>query len=163
MLYAGVDYHREFTNLITMNERGEIITQKKLPGNGEIVDFLKSLDRSMETAGCDLCPAFILSVENKTIFMSVILEATTGFEPVNRGFADPCLNHLATSPHQTKVLRFLTSALLFYFKFRHDARASLPRAYRNPSCHCKKSRPVGTTCLHAGVRYGTQAWQSLYM
>ena len=26
------------------------------------------------------------------------LEATSGFEPLNRGFADPCLNHLATSP-----------------------------------------------------------------
>jgi hypothetical protein len=26
------------------------------------------------------------------------LEATGGFEPPNRGFADPRLNHLATSP-----------------------------------------------------------------
>jgi hypothetical protein len=28
------------------------------------------------------------------------LEATSGFGPLNRGFADPCLNHLATSPFQ---------------------------------------------------------------
>jgi hypothetical protein len=27
-----------------------------------------------------------------------LMEATSGFEPLNRGFADPCLNHLATSP-----------------------------------------------------------------
>ena len=26
------------------------------------------------------------------------LEATVGFEPTHRGFADPRLNHLATSP-----------------------------------------------------------------
>ena len=32
------------------------------------------------------------------------LEATTGFEPVNRDFADPRLNHLATSPRQSKLV-----------------------------------------------------------
>jgi len=41
MLYTGVDYHRRFSYLTTMNEKGEIIAQKKLPSNGEIVDFLK--------------------------------------------------------------------------------------------------------------------------
>ena len=41
MLYTGVDYHRRFSYLTTMNEKGEIIAQKKLPSNHEIVDFLK--------------------------------------------------------------------------------------------------------------------------
>jgi hypothetical protein len=40
------------------------------------------------------------------------LEATGGFGPPNRGFADPRLNHLATSP---------SSALLFYSKIKNDA------------------------------------------
>jgi transposase len=33
-----------------MNEKGEVIAQKKLPSNGEIVDFLKSFGESMEVA-----------------------------------------------------------------------------------------------------------------
>ena len=33
-----------------MNDRGEIISQKKLPSNGQIVDFLKEFDDSMEVA-----------------------------------------------------------------------------------------------------------------
>jgi transposase len=50
MLYTGIDHHRSFSYLTTMNERGEIIAQKKLPSNGEIVDFLKSLGQTMEIA-----------------------------------------------------------------------------------------------------------------
>jgi len=50
MLYTGIDYHRSFSYLTTMNEKGEIISQKKLPSNGEIIDFLKSLGESMEIA-----------------------------------------------------------------------------------------------------------------
>jgi transposase len=50
MLYTGIDYHRSFSYLTTMNEKGEIISQKKLPSNGEIIDFLKSFGESMEIA-----------------------------------------------------------------------------------------------------------------
>jgi len=31
-----------------MNENGEIITQKKLPSNGEIIDFLKSFGQEIQ-------------------------------------------------------------------------------------------------------------------
>jgi transposase len=50
MLYTGVDYHRSFSYLTTMNDKGEIITQKKLPSNGEIVDFLKEFGEEMAVA-----------------------------------------------------------------------------------------------------------------
>lgn len=50
MLYTGVDYHKSFSYLTTMNEKGEIINQKKLPSNGEIVDFLKGFGEDMEIA-----------------------------------------------------------------------------------------------------------------
>jgi len=50
MLYTGVDYHRSFSYLTTMNDKGEIIGQKKLPSNGEIVDFLKEFGEEMEVA-----------------------------------------------------------------------------------------------------------------
>ena len=50
MLYTGVDYHRSFSYLTTMNDKGEIVTQRKPPSNGEIVDFLKSFRESMEVA-----------------------------------------------------------------------------------------------------------------
>ncbi len=46
----GVDHHRSFSYLTTINEKSEIIAQKKLPSNGEIVDSLKSFGESMEIA-----------------------------------------------------------------------------------------------------------------
>jgi transposase len=50
MLYTGLDFHRSFTYVTTMNNKGEIIGQKKLPSNGEIVDYLKEFKDSMEVA-----------------------------------------------------------------------------------------------------------------
>ena len=35
----------------------------------------------------------------------IILEAASGFEPENNGFADRCLSHLAMPP---KILRLIT-------------------------------------------------------
>jgi transposase len=50
MLYIGIDYHRSFSYLTTMNEKGEIINQKKIHSNGEIVDFLEECGEEMEIA-----------------------------------------------------------------------------------------------------------------
>jgi len=50
MLYTGIDYHRSFSYLTTMDEKGEIIGQKKLPSNEEIVEFLKEFGEEMEIA-----------------------------------------------------------------------------------------------------------------
>ena len=50
MLYTGLDFHRSSTYITTMNEKGEIIGQKKLPSNGEIVDYLKEFEDGMEVA-----------------------------------------------------------------------------------------------------------------
>ena len=48
MLYTGLDYHRSFSYITTMNDKGEIVGQKKLPSNGEIADFLKDFGGRME-------------------------------------------------------------------------------------------------------------------
>ena len=50
MLYTGLDYHRSLSYITTMNDKGKIIRQKKLPSNGEIVDFLKEFGERMEVA-----------------------------------------------------------------------------------------------------------------
>jgi len=41
MLYTGLDLHKSFSYITTMNDKGEILGQKKLPSNGEVVEFLK--------------------------------------------------------------------------------------------------------------------------
>jgi len=50
MLYTGLDLHKSFSYMTTMNDKGEIVGQKKLPSNGEILDFLKGFEGSMEVA-----------------------------------------------------------------------------------------------------------------
>jgi transposase len=50
MLYTGLDFHRSFTYVTTMDEKGDILGQKKLPSNGEIIDYLKKFEDSMEVA-----------------------------------------------------------------------------------------------------------------
>lgn len=41
MLYRGLDFHRSFPYITTMNENGEVIVHKRLPSNAEIVEFLR--------------------------------------------------------------------------------------------------------------------------
>jgi len=50
MLYTGLDLHKSFSYITTMNDKGEIIGQKKLPSNGEVVEFLKEFGERMEVA-----------------------------------------------------------------------------------------------------------------
>ena len=47
MLYTGLDLHKSFSYITIMNDRGEVIGQKKLPSNGEILDFLKGFEGSI--------------------------------------------------------------------------------------------------------------------
>jgi transposase len=50
MLYTGIDLHRSFSYITTMNDKGEVLGQKKLPSNVEIAEFLKEFGESMEVA-----------------------------------------------------------------------------------------------------------------
>jgi len=50
MLYTGLDLHKSFSYITTMDEKGRIVGQKKLPSNGEVVEFLKEFGESMEVA-----------------------------------------------------------------------------------------------------------------
>ncbi len=50
MLYTGIDLHRSFSYITTMDNDGKIVGQKKLPSDGEIVEFLKEFGETMEVA-----------------------------------------------------------------------------------------------------------------
>lgn len=50
MLYTGLDLHKSFSYITTMNDKGQIVGQKKLPSNGEVVEFLKEFGERMEVA-----------------------------------------------------------------------------------------------------------------
>ena len=40
MLYTGLDLPKSFSYTTTMNDKGQIVGQKKLPSNGEILEQL---------------------------------------------------------------------------------------------------------------------------
>ena len=44
MLFTGLDLHESFSYITVMNDGGEFIGQKKVPSNGEILDFLKGVE-----------------------------------------------------------------------------------------------------------------------
>jgi hypothetical protein len=50
MLYAGLDLHKRFSLVTAINAGGEIIGRRKLPTNGEVVQFLKELGEPVEVA-----------------------------------------------------------------------------------------------------------------
>jgi len=50
MLYTSLDYHKSFSYITTVHNKGKIISQQKLPSNGEIVDFLKEFGERIEVA-----------------------------------------------------------------------------------------------------------------
>ena len=50
MLYTDLDLHKSFSYITTMDDKGQIVGQKKLPSNGELIDFLKEFGKSMEVA-----------------------------------------------------------------------------------------------------------------
>lgn len=50
MFYTGLDLHKSFSYITTMDDKGQIVGQKKLPSNSEVVEFLKEFGKNMEVA-----------------------------------------------------------------------------------------------------------------
>ena len=50
MLYTGLGLHKSFSYITTMEDKGQIVGWKKLPSNGEVIEFLKEFGENMEVA-----------------------------------------------------------------------------------------------------------------
>jgi transposase len=50
VLYTGLDLHKNFSYITTMDAKGRIVGQKKVPSNGKVVEFLRGFDETMEVA-----------------------------------------------------------------------------------------------------------------
>ena len=49
MIYAGLDLHKSFSLITATNTKGEeVIKQRELPNNGEIVEFFQGLSEPLE-------------------------------------------------------------------------------------------------------------------
>jgi hypothetical protein len=44
MFYKGLDYHRGLSYVTILNDKGDIVGQKKLSSNGQTMHFLKEFD-----------------------------------------------------------------------------------------------------------------------
>ena len=51
MIYAGLDLHKDFSVITATNAQGkEMVRQKKIANNGEIVEFLEGLGELVTVA-----------------------------------------------------------------------------------------------------------------
>ena len=50
MLYTGLDLHKSYSYITTIDDKGQIVGQKKLPSNGEVIEFIEEFGESMEVA-----------------------------------------------------------------------------------------------------------------
>jgi len=53
MLYTGLDYHRSFSYITTVNNKSKIISQKKLPSNGERIEVAIEARENQNLKGLD--------------------------------------------------------------------------------------------------------------
>ena len=50
MIYAGLDLHKRFSFVTAMDAEGRVLGQRKLPTNGQVVEFLKEFGEPVAVA-----------------------------------------------------------------------------------------------------------------